>query len=260
MIDFIKYNIIKPFIECYYNAIAIFCRKSDSKHTAKIISHRGISGSNIYNENTLNAFNRAFELEADGIELDIRLTKDDVVVISHDDNLKRVFGIDRLISDCSFKQLAQLCEKVPKLEDILNAIQDKDFYIFIELKKQFSTEKDNILINNLFEILQKYKQNIKYYIISLDMELLRLAVQCFDSKIIIPIFETDKSSKLDLSMKYNLGGLFGYHAFYDRNLMARLNNLNLKTGCGIINSRRMINYTLRKNPSFIFTDDPAKLQ
>ena len=64
----------------------------------KIIAHRGIHDSYIV-ENTLLAFLKAVE-KGYAIELDVRLLKDDVIVVYHDFNLQRLTGINKLIESC----------------------------------------------------------------------------------------------------------------------------------------------------------------
>ena len=70
------------------------------------IGHRGASAH--ATENTLNAFSLASSLGAEMWELDTQLTKDGVCVVSHDDNLLRVFGIDARISALTASELAAL--------------------------------------------------------------------------------------------------------------------------------------------------------
>ena len=53
----------------------------------KNFAHRGFSGK--YPENTMLAFQKAIEVVADGIELDVQLTKDGEVVIIHDETIDR---------------------------------------------------------------------------------------------------------------------------------------------------------------------------
>ena len=53
----------------------------------KNFAHRGFSGK--YPENTMLAFQKAVEIGADGIELDVQLTKDGEVVIIHDETIDR---------------------------------------------------------------------------------------------------------------------------------------------------------------------------
>ena len=55
--------------------------------TTKCIAHRGLSG--LYPENTMISFQKALEHNPDCIELDIHLTKDNRIVICHDETLDR---------------------------------------------------------------------------------------------------------------------------------------------------------------------------
>ena len=52
----------------------------------KIFAHRGASGLVPF-ENTIDAFSKAIELNCDGIELDVRQTKDKVMIINHNPDI-----------------------------------------------------------------------------------------------------------------------------------------------------------------------------
>jgi glycerophosphoryl diester phosphodiesterase len=71
--------------------------------TPRAIAHRGASGE--YPENTLPSFRAAAEADAPYFELDVHLTRDRVVVVSHDANLKRTCGLDVEISDLTLAEL-----------------------------------------------------------------------------------------------------------------------------------------------------------
>ena len=71
--------------------------------TPRVIAHRGASGE--YPENTLASFRAAAEAGAPYFELDVHLTRDRVVVVSHDANLKRTCGRDLEISDLTLAEL-----------------------------------------------------------------------------------------------------------------------------------------------------------
>lgn len=77
---------------------------------ARHISHRGGAGEKM--ENTMPAFENAIENNTDMIELDVQLTNDGVVVVSHDSNLLRKTGIDREISDFRFEELPLIKTKL----------------------------------------------------------------------------------------------------------------------------------------------------
>jgi glycerophosphoryl diester phosphodiesterase len=71
-----------------------------------ILGHRGASA--VTPENTLAAFSRAMHDGADGIEFDVRLSRDQVPIVIHDATLKRTGLIDRAVSDLTAKELAEI--------------------------------------------------------------------------------------------------------------------------------------------------------
>ena len=110
----------------------------------KIIAHRGFSG--IYPENTMLAFRKAIEIGADGIELDVHLSKDGQVMIIHDEALKRTTGLDGVISDYTREELEKISAgktkndefgftPIPSLEEYLAFMAEhRDKITNIELK------------------------------------------------------------------------------------------------------------------------------
>lgn len=111
-----------------------------------IIAHRG--GALESTENTIEAFERAQKIGADGIEADIRLTRDGVIVVYHDDRFGRVEGLasaqrTRLISEMTYAEItAQPLvpvgedtggRRVPTLADLLSSV--KSGLLNIEIKR-----------------------------------------------------------------------------------------------------------------------------
>src|SRR5438105_2965694 len=70
-----------------------------------IICHRGAS--EFAHENTLEAFRATFELGGDGNEFDIRLTKDNVLVVFHDDMLDHLLEAYGDVGDFTWTELQQ---------------------------------------------------------------------------------------------------------------------------------------------------------
>jgi glycerophosphoryl diester phosphodiesterase len=88
-------------------------------------------------ENTLRAFARALELGADGIELDVQVTRDGVAVVFHDSTLKRLTGARGRLADRTWSELLKLRvqgEPIPTLADAL-AFTRKRAILQIEIKK-----------------------------------------------------------------------------------------------------------------------------
>ena len=71
----------------------------------RVIAHRGASGE--YPENTLPAFHAAAEAGAPYFELDVHMTGDGVVVVSHDAELRRTCGIDASIPELTLAEVKQ---------------------------------------------------------------------------------------------------------------------------------------------------------
>lgn len=88
-----------------------------------IIGHRGAAGLAL--ENTLAGFQLATTLEVDAVELDVQVV-DDHLVVFHDDDLKRLFGIDRRLGNLSWERLCAIHtgqrERIPELGEVLDVL------------------------------------------------------------------------------------------------------------------------------------------
>ncbi|XP_059991081.1 lysophospholipase D GDPD1 [Lagenorhynchus albirostris] len=167
-------------------------QRKKQRFLSKHISHRGGAGENL--ENTMAAFQHAVTVGTDMLELDCHITKDEEVVVSHDENLKRSTGVNVNISDlkyCSYLlkelppylgkldvsfQKACQCEgkdnRIPLLKEVFEAFPNTPINIDIkvnnnllikkvsELVKQYRREHITVWGNASYEIVEKcYKEN-----------------------------------------------------------------------------------------------------
>ena len=114
------------------------------KHFAPLIySHRGAS--KYAPENTMWAFNLAKDIGADGIELDVQLTKDSQVVVIHDDKVDRTSNGMGVVEQMYYSDLKQLDfgswkhskfkgEPIPLLSDVCKLAKDRNLLLNIEIK------------------------------------------------------------------------------------------------------------------------------
>ncbi len=120
------------------------------KKTPLILAHRGLVTE--YQENSLPAIQGAIDNPyCNGTEFDVFLTKDNKVVLFHDENMKRLTGVDRSIYDMTWEDLKTIQilpeievdggirkyngpTNIPLLEEALETIKGKDFFVDIELK------------------------------------------------------------------------------------------------------------------------------
>lgn len=107
------------------------------------IAHRGFSGK--YPENTMRAFIEAVGVGCDGIETDLQMTKDGVIVICHDETIDRTTNGIGYIAEYNYEDLCKFDagikygddfagEKIPSLNEFFEYVKDKNLYINLELK------------------------------------------------------------------------------------------------------------------------------
>lgn len=120
-----------------------------------ILGHRGASA--VVPENTLAAFSRAILDGAEGIEFDIRLSRDKVPMVIHDANLKRTALLDSLVCDLTSKQLQEIdvgswfvrtsfegrrptparsyaSERLPTLAHVFELFNSNSGWLYVEMK------------------------------------------------------------------------------------------------------------------------------
>lgn len=136
-------------------------REKKAPFFGRNFAHRGLhSRDKTVPENSL----KAFQLAADwgyGVELDVHLSKDGEVVVFHDDDLKRVCGIDARVEDLTAAELkaARLYdtdETIPLLSEVLSVI-DGHGPVICELKPG---KNRRALCQKTYDIIKNYKGDI----------------------------------------------------------------------------------------------------
>lgn len=109
------------------------------------IAHRGLFDNQAeYPENSLSAFKRAMDYGF-GIELDVRLTKDGIPIVFHDEDLNRVCKINKKIEELTYNDLKRYTifnsnEHIPRLDQVLELINGK-VPLVIEIKAEYSVSE-----------------------------------------------------------------------------------------------------------------------
>lgn len=121
------------------------------------MAHRGLhTKDKKVPENSLAAFKAAVDAGY-GIELDIQFSKDEKIVVFHDDTLKRVCGIEGRVDDYTYEELQKfsLCgtnEHIPLFTDFLAVVNGSVPFI-LEFK---NGPKNDLLCEHAYEILKEY--------------------------------------------------------------------------------------------------------
>ena len=148
----------------------------------KIIAHRGASFD--APENTLASVNLAWEQNIHYVEVDVKLTKDGILVVFHDDTTIRFNQINKPVREYNFRELAAIDvgifkgeqwknESIPTLEEVLKTIPENSKLV-IELK-------DGPEVKNALAQLEK--RNVKIWkqleFISFNYETICMAKKMF---------------------------------------------------------------------------------
>ncbi|MDD6743967.1 MAG: glycerophosphodiester phosphodiesterase [Roseburia porci] len=105
-------------------------------------AHRGASA--YAPENTLIAFQKAVDMKADGVELDVQLTKDDQLVVIHDEKIDRTSDGKGWVKDYTLEELRKFNfnrthpevehADIPTLREVYELLKPTDLTINVELK------------------------------------------------------------------------------------------------------------------------------
>ncbi|MGL6065411.1 MAG: glycerophosphodiester phosphodiesterase [Fusobacteriaceae bacterium] len=208
-----------------------------------VFAHRGASA--LSPENTLVAFKKAIELGAKGIELDVQLSKDGVVMVMHDDTLDRTtngkgrlekFNLEELKKlDSGFWYDKSYCEeKIPTLEEVIKILPEN-----VRLNIEFKPDKKNVskIAQEVYKILERYNCSEQVIISSFYHHSL-LEYRKLDENIqmgmlfeydIINIFEYIKKSGIN-PVSINIS-----KDYIDENLIKEAHENNLKIAIYTVN-------------------------
>jgi len=221
-----------------------------------VLGHRGFPKK--FTENTLESFKAAIELGADGIELDVWLTKDGEIAVSHDENLQRVFGVDLNIKVSSIEEIKRYAP-VPTLSEVFDIIP-RGKIINIEIKDKEIGEK-------VINLVKKYKLSDFVLFSSFDHELIKqLSKKYYDEKFGFLFDYSHKSLTFeDLKMMFEPKNIYSANLpvqllDYDKELFYKLTELLRYMGKKIIlwtvNDEEIVKITA---PDFIITDEVEKM-
>jgi len=149
-------------------------------NAVEIVAHRGASFD--APENTLSSMKLGYQQKGDGCELDIYLTRDGRLAVSHDPTTVRTGGVSNLISAMTFEELHRVdvgkwgkwagkgfTEPLPALEEVLALIPDgKKLFIEVKCGAEAMPELDRV-------IKKSGKESAQLVIIGFGYETMRAA-------------------------------------------------------------------------------------
>ena len=235
----------------------------------KIFAHRGLSG--FYPENTMLAFKKCLDLDIYGIELDVQKSKDNHLVVIHDEKVDRTFNGSGYVKDMTLDELKSLNSsfknyeenidcKVPTLREVLLLFKPTNFIINIEIKnnkikyknieedvvnlvKELNMEKRVLISSFRMNTLKKLKKicpKIKRaYLLSEKFYKYRLKYLIFS--------RVTKNKSYSINPNYTI---------VDNKFIKKCHNRDMKVLCYRVNNIEDYKKLLKIKADGIFTDFP----
>lgn len=219
----------------------------------KIISHRGERDNQSVFENTFASYDPLVNTKVSGIECDIRWSKDDVPMVFHDANCKRLFQDPMVIAEHTAADIQKRFPMIPSLKQLIARYAER-FHYMIELKQEaFAfTEKHNQILK---ETLAPLKAISQYHLISLKPEMFdRINFAPPKAYFAVAVFEAKRYSQLVIEKGY--AGLLGHFALLPSSVLQK----HAVTGTGHIASQTVLFREINRGVEWIFSNNAVKIQ
>ena len=229
----------------------------DRLKACKIVSHRGEHDNSMIFENTIEAFDLAYEKGIWGIEFDVRWTKDLHPVVIHDPDLKRVFGIDLTIAEVTRDELKSRCRAVPSLTEVIEKY-GKKLHFMIEIKAESypDPERQNIIFKDCFSSLEPRRD---YHLMSLTPHMFDL-ITFVPASTLILIATLNMAQLSELALKNDYCGVAGHYLLLNNTKLAKHRKKGQHVGTGYPASKNCLFREINRGVEWIFSNNAGELQ
>ncbi len=226
----------------------------------QIIAHRGFWKTNPpTTENSLKALKNAQKLKIYGAEFDVRMSKDGILVVNHDEHHAKME-----VSETNFKDLDKIKlsngEDFPTLKSYLKkGKKDAFLHLIIELKPIKSQEKENELVRKTIQMVKDLKLESQSEFISFSLNI------CKEIKKVEPKFKVQYLEGNLSPQQIKAEGIDGidYHySVFEKNptWISEANKLGLITNSWTVNDIEIFENLKKQGIQFITTNIPDKLK
>ena len=231
----------------------------------KIIGHGGMGIGSIYPMDSYESIIKCLSLGADGVEMDVQMTKDSVLVLFHNKDLSQGTNLKGAINTLLWQEIKNaystefpyLNYGIISLDELFSNIKNLHSFCYT-LDCKLYTEQENsayedVYIRALVKILDKYSLNNHVYIESSSKSFLtKLQGETPDYKLFIypTSFETGLQTAIDL----NLYGITISTAIVTKEQIKLAHQHGLRVAIWDVHSQSKNTEAIKKNPDIIQTD------
>ena len=226
-----------------------------------IFAHRGASA--YAPENTLPAFELAADMKAFGVELDVHLTKDGVLVVTHDDEISRVSDVKGFVRDLTFDELrsynfAAKFEKfgrvqIPTLDEVYELLSSRGLYCNVEIKP--STPG---IVKKTLDCAVAHGMREKVIYSSFDHWNLTAALEYDSEAFVAPLYGTQIVRPADYAALFGARAIHPHYAqiLTHPEIVARANEIGIRVHPWTVDDPEAIKKLCDLNVGAIITNKP----
>ena len=229
-------------------------------------AHRG--SSKYFPENTILSLKEGIKSGSNGLEIDVHKTKDNKLVVIHDEDIQRTFKGKGLVKNMTLEELRNFkCRnknfednlecRIPTLEEVLDLIRDINIVLNIELKTDEihyeGIEKDVI------ELVNRYGLKKKIILSSFNHESIRICRE-IDSEIETGLlYYKEIENVVQYAKKFGANAIHPDLRLVSEELIKEANENNIKVNIYTVNSPIYMRKLIKAGVNGIFTDYPDLL-
>ena len=227
----------------------------------QIIAHRGFWKTNpITAENSIQSLKNAQELKIYGSEFDVRMTKDGVLVINHDEHINKLEISETLFKDLKKQKLSN-GEKLPTLEKYLKqGKKSKQVKLIVEIKPAKTPELENEMVIKTLKMIRDKSLENQCEFISFSLHLCK-EIKKQNPKTIVQYLAGDLSPS-DIK-NAGIDGLdYHYSVFLDKHpgWISEAKKLGLITNVWTVNDEVIFKKLADLGVGFVTTNVPDVLK
>ena len=248
--------------------------------TPLILGHRGASA--VAPENTIAAFSRAFADGADGIEFDVRLSRDQVPVVIHDASLKRTGLRDAVVRELNSTGLAQCDvgswfstrdpagtyagEKLPLLSQVFEVFRESRKHFYVEMKCE--TGEGDKLAEQIVRLTRAAGMDDRVVVESFDLAAIAAVKRhdagvrtaaLFEPKLSQPISTIRRSKMIDAALAAGAEEIALHHTLASDRLVQKSREAGLEVVVWTVDDARWIERARSLDIKALIANDPAKM-
>ena len=231
--------------------------RPDGVKNVRIVAHRGIYDNQTVFENTLPAFDAVVDAGVWGIECDVRWTRDNVAVVHHDPDGRRLFACDCPIDTLTRQELRRVYPLIPTLATVVRRYAGKR-HLMIEVKKTAGTPIANVN-RSLAADLGALSPGKDFHLMSLSLDFLA-AIEAVPPRARLPIARLNVRAAYRSMACSGFGGLAGHYAVLGRRRISALHREGRCVGTGFVNSQGCLFREVNRGVDWLFSDRPQEVQ